>query len=384
MIFDIKFEKIPVGIAAESVRNKTKIKIITREFISSTAGDLFFSRLDQFPSEILSKVSKEKNIKESNVDHMVVVINKNLKAKVYINEINFLSEVQVKRPVKKGEEVRKNDISEITNFYPREEIPIEPENGILILFSVGWRKGLYFDFTPLHPKSSETIDYDVWGAIGRYYSYILFGERFSISKEQWKYFFTNKMYPFISLKTETINMMLNYARENWPIEELIKKIGVEVGELLPLFIDSWQKNPGIKKDSVLLERASERFFKKDYISCISILYPRIEGIIRSYFINDFKKKRITQKDFANSLVKDYKFKESYSLILPEKFKAFMIEVFFASFDPTIKADLSKNSLAHGVIDENEFSQLGASMGFLILDQISKIIRINEKNKNMRK
>jgi len=60
----------------------------------------------------------------------------------------------------------------------------------------------------------------------------------------------------------------------------------------------------------------------------------------------------------------------YSLLLPDNFSRFLSEVYFEEFDPRNPDVLSRHSVCHGVASGPQFSQQGALLGFLILDQLS--------------
>jgi hypothetical protein len=58
------------------------------------------------------------------------------------------------------------------------------------------------------------------------------------------------------------------------------------------------------------------------------------------------------------------------LLLPEKFRHFLADVYFAAFDPKQPAGVSRHTAAHGVAPQDAFSEKAALVGFLILEQLS--------------
>jgi hypothetical protein len=58
------------------------------------------------------------------------------------------------------------------------------------------------------------------------------------------------------------------------------------------------------------------------------------------------------------------------LLLPNRFSTFLREVFFEQFDPKNPENLSRNTVAHGVAQVVDFNMKAATLGFLILEQLS--------------
>ena len=50
----------------------------------------------------------------------------------------------------------------------------------------------------------------------------------------------------------------------------------------------WLTNDIFKKNEIFIEHGIDKYLESDYLSCISILYPRIEGMMR--FIYEVKRK----------------------------------------------------------------------------------------------
>jgi hypothetical protein len=65
---------------------------------------------------------------------------------------------------------------------------------------------------------------------------------------------------------------------------------------------------------------------------------------------------------------------SFSRFLPNNFQCYLEEVYFANFDPRNPDVLSRHSVAHGVAVAQDFSLKAATIGLLILDQLSFYLR----------
>jgi hypothetical protein len=67
----------------------------------------------------------------------------------------------------------------------------------------------------------------------------------------------------------------------------------------------------------------------------------------------------------------------YSLLLPIRFSKYLQDVYFAGFDPNQPTPVSRNSIAHGVADPQDYSLKASTIGLLTLDQIFYFLPIQE-------
>jgi hypothetical protein len=383
MPYEITFKDLPAGCAISSAKDGENIVIAVREFTSSEDGDLFISRLEGFPSEIIRMLPPESGIRSSMVDNMLVIMRQDKTATVYVNEIFFLAEVLNKgRDMEAGQPVYTDDIADVRKLsfkdFNLKDITIPPDAGVLFLFSQGWRKGFYFDLKPFASEHPEPRDYDLEMLCGQFYAYLSFQHLFKISEDEWNRLIAQQWFPFISLKNGTIQEIVNYARNNWNIDELTERIANELAEMIPSILNKWEKNKLFESHFALFKQATERFLEKDYISATAILYPRIEGLMRSYHMASNQSIKPTQKNLVASVV-DAKATErhGYSLLLPNNFRRYLEKVYFANFDPDDPKILSRHTVSHGVAPAENFSLKGAIIGLLILDQLSFYIGSQE-------
>jgi len=138
-------------------------------------------------------------------------------------------------------------------------------------------------------------------------------------------------------------------------------------------IESWPKIKLFEPHMEFISRAVDRYRNTDYLSCISVLFPRIEGILRGFRSVQGQANRTSQKDLAATVLScDVNAKNhEYSPLLPLRFSRYLEEVYFAHFNPECSTNpLSRNSIGHGVATEDAFNLKGATLGFLLLDQLS--------------
>lgn len=374
MPYKIKLNNFPVGIVSSIDRINNTTKIIVNEFTSSEDGDRFINRLEGIANILISKIPKSAKIKPSTIDHLLAIIRKDLTATIYINEIEFEGISLPKRELKKGDDLYVDDIVNIYKYTPK-DITLPDDCGIVFIFSIGWRKGFYYDFLPLLPPSFRKREHDLEIIFGRLYSQLLFQNYYKITDSEWEYLLKEKWFPFISLTDRTIKKILQYTRSKLSLDTLLPHISEEVSKSLNSMSNRWKKISDLDSHVEFIHKSIERYKNRDYISSISVLYPRIEGIMRDSFYNQVNNQRATQTNLSQSITDIDQ--NTYPILLPEKFKLFLTDVYFADFDPANPDGLSRHTVGHGVAKIDEFSLKGSIIGFLILDQLSYYLRVKK-------
>lgn len=373
MPFDFVLDDLPAGYSISFTKKGEEATVVTREFTSSEDGDLFISRLDGIPSHLINLASKtipNLHISVSTIDHLLAVINKDKTTRIYINEIPLMSKVSLKRAdVNAGEVIYHDDVAEIIGL-KLGELEIPDDAGILFLFSVRWRKGLFFDFNPLVKEGLTSRGYDLEILLGRYHSYLTFQDLFKISDKAWENFFNQKWFPFISLKKTTIEKMIFYASEELNLDKLTESISQDLISILPLAIKRWESNALFSEHFPFFKLAVERFLEKDYVSSSYILFPKIEGLLRTQHSIINPSEKATQTNLVSSIVNSLpEEQKAFNFLLPLKFQQYLSEVFFCNFDVNSRIEISRNSVSHGVAPFDEFNLKAATIALLIVDQL---------------
>jgi hypothetical protein len=289
---------------------------------------------------------------------------------VYVNELRVIAQMMAKRDLAAGEAVMDDDIADISRIR-FEGVDIPPDAAFMYGFSVGWRKGLFYDFAPLHPNDEKPRDFDVEVQLGQCLAYLIFQDRLKIPEAAWGNLFAQGWFPFVGLRNELVRELANYAREGWNIDELIPKISQDVEASCDKWQTSWAKRKFFSDHSDILSKAIDRFRAADYVSAVAILYPQIEGVMRTY--HRFTRPGVSQRQ--DSLVETVVSSADGDaaprmLLLPEKFRRYLTDIYFCSFDPADPHGLSRHTVAHGVAPPDAFSEKAALIGLLILDQLS--------------
>jgi len=136
-------------------------------------------------------------------------------------------------------------------------------------------------------------------------------------------------------------------------------------------LSRWKVAPTFSDHVPFLEKAIEHYSKKDFLSAAAILYPRIEGLLRTHQQRTDPHVAATQKGLSASATKKAESeRHSSSPLLPTKFREYLEGVYFAAFNPSDpKIKVSRNSIGHGVASAEECSLKSATVGMLIVDQL---------------
>jgi hypothetical protein len=282
MPYEIKLQDMPAGYALTSARAGGTVVTSTKGFVSSEDGDLFISRLEGLPSAIIAQLPPEANITPSVIDHMLALIRKDKTATVYVNELKMHASIRIRKTVEKGNHIYQKDILDIERLkFPTVYVP--EDVGLMLILSVGWRKGFYYDFSPLVVPDMPSREYDFEVLCGQYFAYLTFQDLFKITDNTWKIIFDQGWFPFIYLGQPVLKKILTHSSAGSDIDELLPEISDELRKLLTSAPAVWEKNPYFQPHLSLIRTAIERYNANDYVSTSSILYPRIEGIMRTYY-----------------------------------------------------------------------------------------------------
>lgn len=374
MPFKIQFDNMPAGYSMNVARSGENVQVRMREFTSSEDGDIFISRLEGLSDLILSHLPA--HVKPSMIDHLLAVILPDKTSTIYVNELSFVTMVRPRRNMKKGEPVFQQDILDIERFRIQ-NVEIPKNAGIMVLLSCGWRKGLYYDLEPLHVKEASERDYDLELLLGQFWTYLMFQDMFKIDQATWDKLFSQQWFPFIYLGYPLVKKIVGHAQAGWDIDELMPEIQAETNNLISTASSIWSNNQYFAPHKPIIIRAIERYQSEDHVSASSILYTRIEGVMRSYFSNACLTQKPSSASLSKELIqKDAEKRHSCCLFLPDKFHQYLDNVYFAHFVIGSDPDVSRHSVAHGEARADAFNLKSSTIGLLILYQMALFLTPN--------
>lgn len=365
MVVEIDLGDPPAGYSLTSAREGEAAKLQFREFTSTEDGQYFVKRLEGWPSTILQQLPFETN--PSQVDHMLAVCRHNGRADVYVNELEIKALVRAARKVEAGQGLTKDDLADLERLEFGVSIP--DDAGFLFVFSIGWRKGLFYDFGPVCGPDAKPREYDVATLLARVYGHLLFQERFSISDAEWKSLFEAQWFPFTGLSNGLTDALINHIRSGWDPDEILEDIVAEIKGRTSEMLKSWCSHSALQPHMALLQHAVERFQAGDMMSCTALLFPRIEGIMRTHHQKQAARTGYSQRILIQSAVSS-KVDNDLSLLLPHRFASYLQDVYFSHFKPDAQdIDVSRNSVGHGVAASENFNQKSAVIGILTVHQL---------------
>lgn len=373
MPFEINIGKPPAGYALFSGKERDKLPIVFREFTSTEDGQHFIQRLEGI-SDVLQNLPTP--IKPSQIDNMLVIYQSDGRVTVYVNELEQRLLIRPTGPVEAGTLVTKDDVADVERLEIGVQVP--DDVGFSFVFSIGWRKGLFYDFGPVGLPEPQIRQYDVTRALGQSFCHVLFQERFSISDAEWSTLFTKKWFPFVGLRNETIETLINHVRSDRNPDEMTNNIVSEINENVQQMLDSWRTHSSLAQHLPILEHAIDRFQNDDHVSCTGLLFPRIEGILRTHHSISGSEDHPSSNNLSKSALAA-KMQNEDSLLLPHRFREYLDNVYFKHFDPDAPdIDVSRHSIAHGVASASNFNSKSAAISILIIHQLFYFLQ-NEKS-----
>lgn len=372
--FEIKLDKPLVGFAVESVKtgeSPGKVNVAIKQFLTVYNGDFFYNCLDSISQLFLSEWKMREHKNESCINNCLILVGRENIAHVHINCPIFFNIIG-KRDITKGEFIFKDDFADITSVdFPG--VDINNDWDIFFVFSNGWRRALYFDVTSRQPNiSCEKGDFKTIAA--SLYAYMIFPEVFRLDEATAKKLFDKGWFPFIQLLGWRYGELYNHAINDFPFDDIERKIIDSFEEnLIKKMYSRWITKATFKEHSAIIEAGINYYLKGEYIAAISILYPRIEGLMRHLCLGEVKKPHVA--DLIKKLKETGVEKSGGAgLFLPLGFGEYLKAFYFKNFDEdTGELDLSRHTIAHGVAKADDFNRIKAFQAILILDQISYFV-----------
>lgn len=342
--------------------------------------DILFANLaEAFLSGLLNLVPEESRPRPEKIDSMLGIIRKDATASLYVDELVIQTRIRGKRDIAPGK-IYADDIADIDqlkfsvptlieNRLVFNDLALPSDSGIIVLLSSGWKKGIFFDFKPLH-EPFEPRGYEIEKALGDCWSHLTCGHLRNIPETEWNAFIAEGWFPFIALKRQTILDMRTNAAVGDKIDLLLENIANDFDGVLDARRESWKKNRLMSGHIEIIEKACERYREADYLCSAHLIYNRLEGIMREiHAANQHQSNPKHQTSLSNAVTDKMIEEASHSLLLPERFKDFLNKVYFANFDPSDPKGISRNTVSHGVAPINDFDKKTVLVGLLTLDHL---------------
>ena len=133
-----------------------------------------------------------------------------------MNELKFIQTITYGKDIQKGEAVLEDHIVDVHRLElvgaDGRPVAVPDDCGVIFLFSIGWRKGLYFNFQPLPGPNGNVSDYST--RFGRVYGQLQFQEKTSLDEQQWKQLSEWGWFPFSCLTKCELRAIGSWSRQN--------------------------------------------------------------------------------------------------------------------------------------------------------------------------
>lgn len=302
---------------------------------------------------------------------LVAVIDRNRYARIHIDELGSRAAMRVSRPVERGERIGREDVLEVDTL-DLGSVAVPEDAGLICLFSIGWRRGLLFDLGPLLPSCPTRRTFDVSRLLGRYATYLLFQTRFQLGDLEHERLMAADWFPFAGISESLLRAMIDHVREGRSPDDLAEDVLAWVTSRVGGWLTGWEKIPTFAPHRDLLSHAVGRFQEGDHLSPAAVLYPRIEGLLRSRLTSGPLASGSDQRSLCAAAISGAEdpFSLESSAFLPRRFREYLYRSYFARFRPGDPAPpISRNSVAHGVADQKSFNAKASTLALLIVHQI---------------
>lgn len=366
----ITLPQLPVGFCAESARGPGNVTVITRNLLVSADGEEFAVLLEEMSRIWLRRLPRPP--RESSIDHILLVFHRDRRMDAYVNELSIRLGVRAKGAVNAGAPVFFESIADTLSL-EFEGVRIPPDAGYLVLLSQGWRRGVLYDFSPLGTEAQMRAG-SVERELAALWTYLGFHARLSLTDQDWEALLASGWFPFIRLGEARIRRLVHHARACWDLDELLPELLADVRASIPAIRDLAQQQPLFEGHKLILDRAIERFEAEDYVSATGLLYPRIEGLLRSW-----QKLIDPGKPSADALARSVaadptETRHPHSLLLPHRFEEYLRRVYFAHFSNEAPEGVGRHTVGHGVAPEDDFGPKSAMLALLTMDQLAFMLR----------
>ena len=230
MRFEIDLEGPPGGYARTYARAGENVEVCVREFTSTEDGQHFIQLLEGIADGVLQKLPTL--INPSQVDRMLAIYHRNGKVDVYLNELELKVSTRIARSVEAGQPVMKDDVVDIVGLDLGVQIP--NDTGVLFLFSIGWRKGLFFDFGPLESQIPCHVNMISSQPLGRRFLMSYFKNALVSPMTSGALYLRQNGSRSRAFAMIRFDSLISCVRAGWDPDENLEAIVVEVKERSPI------------------------------------------------------------------------------------------------------------------------------------------------------
>lgn len=332
-------------------------------------GRDFVSFLEAIASQFDTPLDRA-GILPSQVDHLLAIIEPNGETTIYCNELQIRILCRARRRMNAGQPVTNDDVADIheLRFFHAQlgEITVPDNCGVVALFSASWRRCGYFDFSLFH-SATHIREANLPERFGRLYATMQHSGTYALNESQLERLADLGWFPFIGLNQQDRDKIVVFGTCHSNPSPVFAEVCESFRKYARERFEDAEKSPFLHAELPFIDRALDRFEAGDYLSCVSLIYPKIEGILRQILRTSPLVAKVSQRRLADAAASSV---SPHSLLLPVAFGNYLVRFFFKAFDEANgDIPLSRNSVAHGVANARDFDLCRAAIGLLILNQL---------------
>lgn len=349
------------GFSVDRVRPNESGRMEIVGFHSFDEGIPFYKLVDNF-----NGLAQRAGVSPSMVDRMLVILEPK-RTTVYVNDmLPFTIEIRARRRIEAFEPVGMKDFAGVERINLT-DISIPENAGFILLLSNSWRKAFFFDFRPLLPNQPVPIDYDVEVIGGQLLSHLIFTEYFLLSDADWDQTIAAGWFPFMHLVGDLWDGLFHSIQHGEDLNYAEARIYDSFSGVIDTKIADWIKKDVLRDEQPFLSRAVDAYKKKDWVTVISLVSPRIEGIIRRS-VGTFGKHDKMVTDLENAI--NGSLPHERSLLFPKQLARYFRETFLQFVDfSTPNITLNRHTVAHGTVPGDSMDQSHGLRIMLLLDHL---------------
>jgi len=359
------------GIATSNVKAGGSVPVLVRAEITSDQPE-FYLFMRAVTNLVAGKATESGIlIQMDRVSAFLVVTHPDGSADLYLQDFPVLIEMLAKDSVAKGEAVFQPDIGDIRRLR-MPWLKLEPKDGVLYCFKVGWKFALFFDLNPARELDVDAME----RSLGRLYRGLTFRDLYEAleSEEVLSKLIAAGWFPFVETIGGEFETLLKAYKNDFNIDEETQRLVEKFdGKRIHAIGERWWREPLLADRKDILQRALEAFDRGDAVSCLKIILTEIEGILQRAHIGERGTGASAKELLAYAANKGIeKANDSNSLLFPLQFQRYMLECTYAHFDPKNPAAnvMSRHSVGHGGASPAAYTKERALQAILTLDQLN--------------
>lgn len=314
----------------------------------------------------LNGLLNDAGISPSCVGQLLLVIERE-KTTLYVNEMFVVTlEVRAKKKISAGDTIVSRQIAGIERVQLH-GVNIPDDAGVFLLLSHNWRRAFFFDFRPHYPTEPPyKRDYDFEVVAGQLLSHLVYTEYFLLSEKEWDQVISVGWFPFMYLVGGLWDSLFESIKAGDSLEEDEQRIFDSFLLDIDTKLAAWLGKPILNQEEKILTRAVTAFKAEDWVSLISLVCPRIEGILRRSLSSSGGHSKIVESLRVHLETTNHQ----KSLLFPAPLERYFSETFFKFVDFSSNEDtLNRHTLAHGIVSLDSMNRSYALRTMLLVDHL---------------